>query len=67
MARNAGSAISISSQLIFVTGAIINRPTITNIGAVVKTGNIERRGAKNKNGRKNRPAKTDDKPVLAPC
>jgi hypothetical protein len=67
IARKAGNAISSSSQLIFVTGAIINRPTMTRIGAVVNTGNIERRGAKKRKGRKKRPAKTEDNPVRAPC
>ncbi len=67
IASKAGKAISRSTQLIFVTGAIMNRPTMTRIGAVVKTGNIDRRGAKNRNGRKKSPAKTEERPVLAPC
>jgi len=67
MARKQGMASSSLSQLMFITGFIINTPTITSTGAVATAGTMESKGEKNMNGINSNPAITAVSPVRPPC
>lgn len=67
IARKQGRATSICFQSILAMGVIMKMPTMTSTGAVVKSGNMDSKGDRNKNGRKNNPANSAVSPVRAPC
>ena len=65
--KNAGIAIILSIQSIFVTFSIIEIPTNISIGAIAAIGTIFTIGARNNDIAKHNAADTAVNPVLPPC